>query len=183
MKLEKENEELEEISTRDELTGLYNRRYFNVLINDLLKVIKRQNSKLSFLLLDLDDFKTINDKYGHLAGDAYLKDFSNLILEKCKRSNDFAIRYAGDEFVILLLDIKEDDTLEIAKDIKSEVKNLRVRHEYTTDNYNISLSIGIVHLDGFTDLEGVEIFDLADKALYKAKQSGKDKIKKINIEK
>ncbi|MGM0379098.1 MAG: ligand-binding sensor domain-containing protein [Bacillota bacterium] len=178
IKLEKENEELEEISTRDELTGLYNRRYFNALINDLLKVTKRQDSKFSFLLLDLDDFKTINDKYGHLAGDDYLRDFSKLILEKCKRSNDFVIRYAGDEFVIVLLDLNKKETLKIAKDIKSEVIDLKVRKEYSKDDYNISLSIGIVHLDGSTDLEGEEIFDLADKALYKAKQSGKDRIEK-----
>jgi len=173
------NKDLEEIATRDSLTGLYNRRYFNELMKDLVNIAKRESSNLIFVMLDIDHFKAINDTFGHLAGDDYLIDVANILQDELRRSTDFAVRYAGDEFALVLFDTTEEKALEIANAIKDRIKGIKIRKEYTNDDYSTTVSMGMVFLDNQVEATPKEIFKVADNALYKVKNRGRDNIEVI----
>ena len=179
-KLEESNRNLEEIATRDPLTGLYNRRYFNELMKDLVNIAKRESSNLIFIMLDIDHFKKINDTFGHLAGDDYLIDVANALREELRRSTDFAVRYAGDEFALVLFDTNEEKALTIAEAVQRRIKNIKVRKEYSKENYSTTVSMGMVCLDEGMDTTAKEIFKAADNALYAVKKKGKGNIKVIS---
>lgn len=178
-KLAESNKDLEEIATRDPLTGLYNRRYFNELMKDLVNIAKREASNLIFIMLDIDHFKAINDTFGHLAGDDYLIDVANVLQDELRRSTDFAVRYAGDEFALVLFDTTEEKALAIAKTIKERIKEINIRKEYTLEDYSTTVSMGMVCLDDQVDATPKEIFKVADNALYKVKNKGRDNIEVI----
>jgi len=178
-KLVASNKDLEEIATRDPLTGLYNRRYFNELMKDLVNIAKRESSNLIFVMLDIDHFKAINDTFGHLAGDDYLIDVANILQDELRRSTDFAVRYAGDEFALVLFDTTEEKALEIANAIKDRIKGIKIRKEYTNDDYSTTVSMGMVFLDNQVEATPKEIFKVADNALYKVKNRGRDNIEVI----
>ena len=178
--LEESNKNLEEIATRDPLTGLYNRRYFNELMKDLVNIAKRESSELIFIMLDIDHFKAINDTFGHLAGDDYLIDVANVLKDELRRNTDFAVRYAGDEFVLVLFDTNKEKALEIAKTIQKRIKNTQVRKEYTKESYTTTVSMGMVCLNAEVDLTAKEVFKIADNALYSVKRKGKGNIEVIS---
>jgi diguanylate cyclase (GGDEF)-like protein len=177
--LEESNKDLEEIATRDTLTGLYNRRYFNELMKDLLNVAKRESSNLVFGMLDIDHFKAINDNFGHLAGDDFLIDVATVLKEELRRSTDFAVRYAGDEFALVLFDTTEEKALEIASTVKERIKKIKVRKEYTAKDHSTTVSMGMVFVDEQIDATPKEIFKVADNALYSVKKKGRDNIEVI----
>jgi diguanylate cyclase (GGDEF)-like protein len=177
--LSESNKDLEEIATRDPLTGLYNRRYFNELMKDLVNIAKRESSNLIFVMLDIDHFKAINDTFGHLAGDDYLIDVANILQEELRRSTDFAVRYAGDEFALVLFDTTEAKALAIANGIKERINGIKIRKEYTAKDYSTTVSMGMVFLDNQVDVTPKEIFKVADNAMYKVKNSGRDNIEVI----
>jgi diguanylate cyclase (GGDEF)-like protein len=178
-KLTESNKDLEEIATRDALTGLYNRRYFNELMKDLVNIAKRESSNLIFIMLDIDHFKDINDTFGHLAGDDYLIDVAKVLKDELRRSTDFAVRYAGDEFALVLFDTTEEKALAIATAIKERIKNIKVRKEYTSEHYSTTVSMGMLCLDEKIEATPKEIFKVADNALYKVKKKGRDNIEVI----
>ena len=178
-RLEESNKDLEEIATRDPLTDLYNRRYFNELMKDLVNIAKRESSRLIFVMLDIDHFKVINDNFGHLAGDDYLVDVANVLKDELRRSTDFAVRYAGDEFALVLFDTTEKKALEIARAIKERIKKIKVRKEYTEKDLTTTVSMGMVCIDEGIEVTPKEIFTVADNALYSVKKKGKDDIEVI----
>jgi len=176
IQLETANKNLEDLSITDSLTGVYNRRYFDSLIDEYLNLSKRGNDNISLIMMDLDDFKEINDTYGHLAGDYILKDLAEAIKSSLKRSTDYVSRYGGDEFVILLYDTDEEGTKKIANMIKHSVSKLRIRKDFTNNNVEITVSIGIYSAVPEVDTKKDEIIKKADKALYSAKENGKNQI-------
>lgn len=175
-KLELANKKLEDLSITDALTGVYNRRYFDSLIEEYLSLSRRGNDYISLIMMDIDDFKDINDTYGHLAGDYVLKDISESINTILKRSTDYVSRYGGDEFVILLYDTNEKDTLTIAEKIKEIVTEIKVREGFTTDNVGITVSIGVYSVIPNANTTKDEIIRKADNALYISKKNGKNRI-------
>lgn len=177
--LEKSNKALEEIATRDPLTGLYNRRYFNELMKDLINMAKRGASQLTFIMLDIDHFKDINDQYGHLAGDAYLEDVAHLLNSTLRRSTDFAVRYAGDEFALVLFDTDEEQAYKMAKSIQEEIRKIKIKPEFSNDGYTTTASMGMVCLDQNIEISAKELFKIADNALYTVKRRGRDDIQVI----
>ncbi|MGM0641121.1 MAG: ligand-binding sensor domain-containing protein [Thermotogota bacterium] len=179
-KLEKANKQLEELSVKDALTGVFNRRYFDSLMEDYLKLSKRGEAYLSLIMMDLDDFKDINDNFGHLAGDYILKDLSDVINSVLKRSTDYVSRYGGDEFVILLYDTNEEEALMIAEKIKKSVENLKIREEFSKASVEITVSIGLYAVQPNSNTKKDQIIERADKALYEAKKNGKNQIKIYN---
>lgn len=120
----------------DSLTKLLNRRAMQIEINRMISESKRYNHQLSFLLIDLDFFKKINDKYGHQTGDKVLVEISKLFKREA-RSSDFIARYGGEEFLIGLSNTKLDDAYILAERIRNAVKKIKI------DNYDISLTISI----------------------------------------
>lgn len=173
-KLNVANIELENLSTTDSLTGLYNRRYFDIILEEQLKLATRSNTNIALIMIDIDGFKEINDSYGHVAGDAFLQDMSAAILDVLLRSTDFATRYGGDEFGIVLYDTNIDGAIKIANTIKESIGNVRVRKEYAMKVVSPTVSMGVVSIVPDIDMDIKTMIEYADKALYRAKSKGKD---------
>ena len=156
---------------KDPLTGINNRAAFNSSFNREIEIARRHGTDLTLLVLDIDHFKQINDDYGHLAGDHVLKEIATRA-NNCIRGSDMLFRYGGEEFTILLSNTDQTGARLLAE---------RIRHcicDRTIDLEDISIdctiSIGIASLQA--DDMNFSLFDRADKALYQAKQTGRDKV-------
>ncbi|RUM49811.1 MAG: hypothetical protein DSY47_02880, partial [Hydrogenothermus sp.] len=170
----KYTKELEYYATRDPLTNLYNQRIFKELLDYEAKRAQRHNYKFSLLVIDLDNFKVINDTYGHDFGDRFLVEVSN-ILRSSVRPGDIVARYGGDEFVIVLPETDEKGAHLVAKRILKNVENHFIK---TPDGkiINPKISIGVSTYPEHTD-NVEDLFSLADTMMYKAKSAGKGQIK------
>ena len=168
---ERENLKLEEMAFIDPLTGTVNRRKFEELSEQEMERSRRYKSNLSFLMLDIDHFKAINDTYGHVAGDEILKHFSSICLDMA-RSLDIVARIGGEEFVVMLPETASDGAYMFAERFREKIFNSVVNIEDETIKY--SVSIGISVLDSAVDTDVKSIIQRADKALYEAKESGRN---------
>jgi len=149
---------------RDPLTGFYNRAYLKDISQKLLNEAKREEEKIALIFIDLNNFKSVNDIYGHEKGDEVLKEVANE-LKKSFRSYDILVRYGGDEFIVLLKIPKEKFNLEnILNSINKRIKN-------RFKKYNISLSFGITTTEESFDLE--KLIELADERMYEDKKRKK----------
>ena len=166
---------IEHLSITDELTQLYNRRFFNIKIVEEINRAKRENNHFSFLIMDVDFFKQYNDTYGHQKGDLALERVANLLRKKTSRASDFAFRLGGEEFGIITSKLEENEIIEYVKTIKNSIDNLKIVHKNSPFNY-ISVSIGVCNLDKNDKKTCPEIYYLADKALYTAKNKGRNQI-------
>lgn len=148
----------------DTLTQLNNRDFFYASISDSMEKLKEKQSYISLLMIDLDNFKNINDTYGHIAGDEILKQFSNILKDNI-RDIDIATRWGGDEFIITLPGVNTSDAFSIA----DRIKRLIHIHDFSYNNtlFKVTASIGIASIRNEMDISA--FIDLADKALYKAK--------------
>lgn len=159
--------ELRRLSTCDALTGLYNRRYLDDNLRNEAVRAYRQHYDLYLLLIDVDNFKIYNDKYGHQQGDRLLKELSNLITRNIRNNVDAGYRYGGDEFAVTILHANPQQALMVAE---------RLRHEYNEKNLvPTSLSIGIAKLKNSSnnlDEDLNKMIREADQALYLAKNNG-----------
>jgi diguanylate cyclase (GGDEF)-like protein len=134
------------------------------------------NKKLNFLLFDLDNFKSFNDAYGHIWGDKLLVLFGN-ILNESLRKTDFAVRYGGEEFLILVRDIERDSAKNIGERIRKQLERQRIDIDDKNKNKRVTVSCGLAQYP--TDSNKIkEVIDCADKALYFAKENGKNKVVK-----
>lgn len=158
----------------DELTHLYNRRYYNEHFPVEFKRAQRYQHELSLMFIDIDDFKEINDRYGHSIGDLVLKNVSNLI-RKSTRSSDICIRYGGDEFLVLLPETSRQAAFEVAAKLKKAVDNISINNEGKIAELMVGLSMGIANYPE-DSIEPKMLIELADRALYEAKKTGKDQI-------
>ncbi len=176
-KLESANNELESVSIKDPLTGIYNRRYFDTVIEEQLNLAKRSKTYLTLIMFDLDYFKDVNDKFGHIAGDQLLMDISKNVLKVLSRSTDFAARYGGDEFGVVLYDTDKEGAYIVAEKIKEAAENARVRPEFTTSEEKVTVSMGLVSIIPEQYITVKDIIKTADEALYRAKQEGRNLIR------
>lgn len=163
---------LRESSLRDGLTGLYNRRFLEEYIEQEQAQIQRDGSAYDIMMIDIDFFKLVNDTYGHDAGDIVIKSLAD-ILKASIRESDMAIRYGGEEFLILLRHSTHEATMRIASKIHASFKEKK----FSFDNETIekTLSIGIAKLPDDNDSIW-KVIKYADTALYEAKNTGRDKI-------
>lgn len=160
-------------STIDRLTGLFNRNCFNDTLTHLLALMEREESELSLVFLDLDDFKLINDTYGHQMGDMVLHKFGRLLSSSIRKS-DIALRYGGEEFVILMPNTNYKDALMLSNRIRLNVKSTHFVENGTELLISISGGIAVYPTDAKT---ADELIYSADSALYRAKGAGKNNIK------
>lgn len=173
--LEEANKILEQQNTLDELTGVYNRRYYDKRIIAELRRSRRNLSPLSLLVIDIDHFKQVNDKYGHAVGDECIKAIANLLTQYASRSGDRVCRYGGEEFCIILADTDQSGAMAIADKIRQAVEDSPV--SFAEHLVKLTISIGLSVYQQDTPLDGHALFDNADKALYQAKQQGRNQIK------
>ncbi len=169
--LEKELDQAKEKALYDGLTGVYNRASFNDRIKIEVEKAKRTGRSLFIVMLDLDHFKQINDNYGHQTGDMVLKIFAAQT-KKVIRNIDFLGRYGGEEFVVLLPEITEERALDIAERIRSKIEKTKLIYDKKT--FKVTVSIGMTSLKKDDTVES--FVERADKALYKAKESGRNKV-------
>jgi diguanylate cyclase len=166
------NSQLEKISRIDGLTGLYNRRFWEEQFVMEYKRDKRSESPSALLMLDIDNFKRVNDTYGHPAGDEVIKTLANII-KKATRETDVSGRYGGEEFAVILPDTPVANVEFVAERIRRLVEKSVV--VYDESNISFTVSIGIA---GFkhTYKDSTQWLDMADKSLYQAKAAGKNRV-------
>jgi diguanylate cyclase (GGDEF)-like protein len=170
--LEEANRELKQKNTLDELTGLFNRRYYDQKILAEYRRSKRNLTPLSLIIIDIDHFKTVNDSYGHLAGDQCLVWLSNHLKESLKRSTDMAFRYGGEEFCIILPDTDENGAIAFAEALRKIIEH-RVC-TYKSIEISLTISSGVFTYIQQDNIKPEQIFTRADKALYEAKNNGRN---------
>jgi len=164
---------LYDLSITDELTGLYNRRYFFKRLKEEVRRATRHNYELSISIADIDHFKRINDEFGHEFGDIVLKEIAE-VLKKNVREEDVAARYGGDEFVFLLPYTDRESARIQAERIRAEVENLFFKRGNTILKVGISIGIASYFEDGCSSPESV--LEVADRRLYIAKSLGRGKV-------
>jgi len=168
----KKNKSLNQMAIKDQLTDSYNRHKLTELFKREIVRNNRYDTPLTFIILDIDNFKQINDKYGHNMGDQILKDFCRLIEDNI-RENDYFGRWGGEEFVIIAPNIRLKEGYELAKKIRKIIeKNVFIEGESITASFGVAEKC---------KEEGInELIKRADDALYKAKNSGKNRVEKAN---
>lgn len=166
---------LEELSNMDPLTGLYNRRYFDMaMLRDWNRAI-RMRSPITVAMMDIDHFKAYNDEYGHLEGDACLRAVGAIIADELKRPGDWPARYGGEEFVICFPDTEAEGGAHVCQRIARRIADLGAGTEGLKGT--ITLSVGIVSMVPDLRAAWVELIKAADEALYRAKSDGRDCIR------
>jgi len=170
----KYTKDLEYYATRDGLTELYNQRVFNEFLHYEVERANRNNSVFSLLFIDLDNFKFINDMYGHNFGDTMLQNVAD-ILNKLKRSGDILARYGGDEFAIILPGAGVEQAYMIAERIREKIGTLLLKYPDSKKNIGITSSIGVASYPQSAATEK-DIFMLTDNMMYKAKAKGKNQV-------
>jgi len=155
-------------SRRDELTNAYNRRHFNVLMNDLLndKALLEEH-EYSVIFFDIDFFKKVNDEHGHLVGDEVLKTLSRLVIS-LSRVNDLLFRWGGEEFCLLMLDTSKDKAVEKAENMRQQVE----LHRWPR-GINLTISLGVTQIRSNDDLQSLQL--RVDELLYQAKEQGRNR--------
>ena len=174
---EESDKALKLAATTDSLTTLANRRRFNEVLSIEFGRLKRSGAPLSLIMLDVDHFKRFNDRYGHVQGDECLRRISQAIKTVVCRASDLAARYGGEEFVVVAPETDAKGVMTLAENIRRAVEELVIPHKDNTAASHVTVSLGVVTRAG-TELERPESFvDLADQALYEAKQTGRNRTK------
>ena len=171
--LSEKNAKLVELASKDELTKSYNRRMFYELGAHLFAMAKREETPLSMMMFDLDNFKSINDSYGHLVGDEVLRRFSLLCMSS-QRENDVFSRIGGEEFVLMLPNTDAAGAMEIAERFLKVISNMSCRIE--EHDLCVTVSIGVTQINQ-ADVELENLRVRADAALYEAKTAGRNQVK------
>lgn len=166
--------DLIEQASRDPLTNLYNRRYFDVAVQRELARCEREAKPLTLILMDLDHFKNFNDHYGHAAGDVCLRVVANSIQDSAKRATDLAVRYGGEEFLLLLPDTDDEDAMRMAEDLRAAVEKLAMEHRHSPHGL-VTLSLGVAVNKPEYQQDAQQLIRSADVALYAAKASGRNR--------
>ena len=173
LRLTQLNEKLRQLAHTDEVTGLFNkRRLFERLDMEVARA-RRYGEVLSCLMIDVDDFKHINDTYGHQAGDQVLRQIGDL-LQRSLRVTDFKARYGGEEFTVLLPRTNSAGAFRVSENLRSTF----MTHDFVlpTTTVRLTVSIGVACCSTFDTLDAQQVIRLADSALYRAKRGGKNKV-------
>ena len=174
--------EIQKLTITDSMTSLYNRRHFDKVFEDNLKIQSRTKQPLAFIILDIDFFKQFNDTYGHQAGDYALKVVADNLKVSLKRAGDMAFRLGGEEFGILCIGMNRDEALSFATSIKERIENEKLKHEKNSVSEYLTISMGVIVVEPDMFYNTNEIYKCADEALYKAKENGRNRVVVYNEE-
>ncbi len=162
---------IQELSISDHLTGLYNRRYLSIRLEEEWARCTRKKEPLSVILADIDDFKSVNDTYGHEKGDEVLKMVGKILMS-IARKEDVVARFGGEEFVALFANMDSAEASQKAEEIRSAVANIH----YPWANRDITVSVGVATYPEVDIEDESELLQNADRAMYRAKSNGKNKV-------
>ncbi len=171
------NAKLEELSLRDGLTGLLNRRAMAAKLGELHSLSQRYGNEYSVILLDIDHFKLFNDSQGHLQGDSVLEQVGAALQESI-RISDSVYRYGGEEFLAALPETDGEKAKRVAERIRSSIAALKIPHPESPTNGFLTVSLGVTHVASpESAVEGIweDVVERADRALYRAKQEGRNR--------
>lgn len=163
-----------QLASQDGLTGLANRRRYDELFAAEWQLCLQYKQSLSLMVLDIDSFKSFNDRYGHAAGDECLKEIGGALKEMGWRKYDLVARYGGEEFVILLPECSPEGLISKSQDVLNTVRALRIEHEDSVSTSYVTVSIGGATAYPCVNLNPSELFSTADEALYRVKSSTKN---------
>jgi len=167
-----DKKKIEELAIQDELTKVYNRRYFNQIMDDRLN----SQTNLCFMMIDLDHFKDYNDTYGHQAGDEVLKKIGQILNRFATKGGDFAFRLGGEEFALLLNNDSSEEAIQKANALRQSVAKLCIPHTKNSAANIVTISIGLVYKPKEKSLDKEAIYQKADENLYKAKENGRNRV-------
>jgi len=173
------NQEMERLSLTDPLTQLPNRRNFEIIFDQEWKRCSRESHPLSILMIDIDFFKPYNDSYGHLLGDSCLKQVAASIQRCISRAGDFVARVGGEEFVAVLSNTHSQGAYKVAERVRLSVEELHIPHCSSASGSVVTISIGVVTIVPGRDKVSDELMALADRALYQAKEEGRNRVKAV----
>lgn len=165
--------EFEHNATIDALTGLYNRRWLDGMFTSVMQLCLKNNRALSVMMIDVDYFKDYNDKSGHLAGDIALRTISQKIM-RLLRTEDLVTRYGGEEFFVLLPDLDTEASFKVAERLREEISGTEIMDANNQPLPSLTISIGVAEMGDNSDPHRLVVS--ADKAMYKAKNSGRNKV-------
>ena len=171
LKLKSESEKI----YYDPLTGIFNRRFFDENLDRVIKTLSRSGGTLSLMMIDIDAFKSYNDTYGHAAGDNCLKIVAESLSKSITRADDFAVRYGGDEFAIVLPNTDEDGTRLLAEKMLENVRSCAMPHEKNNSAGIVTISIGGTTGRVKTTYRADDYIKRADELLYESKQIGRNR--------
>lgn len=173
-KLFEANKNLSLIANQDALTGLANRRHFDVYLQQVWGIAEETKQPLSMLICDIDFFKGYNDSYGHPEGDHCLQKVSHIIHRVAAKSEGFAARFGGEEFAVVLPNTNLIDSQTVADKLRSEIHNARLPHRASTVSEFVTVSIGVTSIQFQSDGSINDLIHRADQALYEAKKLGRN---------
>lgn len=175
--LEEANRALKRHARHDALTGVYNRGYFYEVLERQWRIASRRGDQVSMLMIDIDHFKAYNDTLGHQAGDQCLRMIAQAIDARLQRAGDIFARYGGEEFVALLIGVGEQQGLRIAENLRRDTHALCIKHPHSPGPAEVvTISIGVASGRPGPDLSPEMLIEQADRALYRAKAAGRDRV-------
>ncbi len=176
IKLKKYTDLLERMSSLDGLTGIGNRRLLEEYLTKEVLRAKRNNTKLSVIMIDIDYFKKFNDAYGHVSGDECLRAVARTLSKNLNRSSDIVCRYGGEEFCAVLPETDLEGATKIAEKLRASIENLSITHKGSTAAGVVTISLGVAESSGLEIFTQDTILMKADENLYKAKESGRNMV-------
>ncbi len=179
--LTESNAQLERLSTLDTLTGLANRRRFDEVLRHEWRRSARDGTPLSLVFCDIDFFKNYNDGYGHLAGDECLGQVARAVSALSNRPGDLAARYGGEEFVLVLPGTGEEGALKLAERLRARIEELDIPHAHSPLAPRLTISLGVASAIPQPGSEPAELLAVADRALYAAKEEGRNRVKVLRL--
>jgi len=180
--LNEANHKLEMMAYHDVVTGLYNRRYLNNVLDREIRRARRNYYPLSLLIADVDFFKNYNDTYGHLAGDTCLKKIADLFIQHFQRASDLVARFGGEEFCVVLPNMNDTAANQLCESFLTFAWNANIPHDASPIADRITLSVGLVTCEAQYNCDQETLIKIADNALYVAKKSGRNRVKTAQIE-
>ncbi|MCW9047549.1 MAG: diguanylate cyclase [Gammaproteobacteria bacterium] len=173
--LEASNKQLHKLSMQDGLTGISNRRHFDEQLEVDILNAKNNQTPVTLILIDIDYFKLFNDNYGHQLGDECLKEVAALLAKACFNPQDMAARYGGEEFVVLLPGTIEKEAMQVARRFSNLLKNTNIEHKLSGVADYVTVSMGLATCAKGDDYDAKKLIEEADKALYRAKENGRNR--------
>ena len=177
--LEEANRTLRMISRKDPATGLWNRRYYDEVMEIEWSRCQRYERSIAMMIIDIDYFKNYNDCYGHLSGDDCLVTIAECLTNVFQRSTDLVVRYGGEEFVVVMPEQSFDQAMRMGELVCEKVKDLQIPHSCSPISSWVTVSIGVSALIPAETNSYQDLFEAADQALYEAKAAGRDQVRGI----
>jgi diguanylate cyclase (GGDEF)-like protein len=175
--LKQYRDDLENMSMKDGLTGINNRRSFDEALEREWHRMLRVHKPISMIMIDIDHFKLFNDFYGHPAGDECLKKVAHSLQEALKRPSDILARYGGEEFACILPDTSLEGANMLAEGFQESILSLKIRNEKSLVSEFVTLSIGVATIVPTAEDQPAKLIKMADDLLYEAKKAGRNRIK------